>query len=201
MARPREHSDEEILSAASEVLLEHGVKVATSVIAARIGLSTAALFHRFGSKRNLIIQALIPKPPDMSAVHQGPDERPIDAQLALIGEGIVSHMQAMAPRLHALQSAGVHLGELFQRFETPPPVLMFRGMCGWFKRAIEQGRLQPGSPESYAIAFLGSLHGRHFFGEVLGIPFESSQKDYIQSATHLFTQGCLSARERQEGAP
>lgn len=199
MARPREHTDEEILNAASEVLLEQGVKVATSVIAARLGLSSAALFHRFGSKRNLIIQALMPKPPNLEQVQNGPDERPIAEQLAEIGESIVAHLQAMAPRVQALHSAGMPVKELFCQTESPPPVLMFQALSAWFQRAIDQGRIQPGSPENYATAFLGSMHGRHFFGQVIGIPFESSRQDYIKSATQMFTLGCVSARERQEG--
>lgn len=199
MARPREHTDEEILSAASEVLLEQGVKVATSVIAARLGISSAALFHRFGSKRNLIIQALMPKPPKMEWVHDGPDPRPISEQLAQIGQAIVAHMQAMAPRVQALHTAGVPMEELFKRFDTPPPVRMFQSMCAWFQRAIDQGRLEAGIPEEYALAFLGSLHGRHFFGEVLGVPFTTSREDYVQSATKLFTMGCASPQERKEG--
>lgn len=199
MARPREHTDEEILDAASEVLLEHGVKVATGVIAARLGLSSAALFHRFGSKRNLIIQALMPKPPDLDWVKGGPDERPIAEQLTQIGQAIVSHMQTIAPRVQALRTAGVPMDELFRHVDTPPPVMMFQSMSAWFQRAIDQGRVEPGAPESYAMAFLGSLHGHHFFREVLGIPFEPSREEYIQSATRLFTLGCASARERLEG--
>jgi AcrR family transcriptional regulator len=199
MARPKEYTDAEILDTAGQVLLEHGVKVATSVIAAQIGLSSAALFHRFGSKRNLIIQALMPRPPKMELVESGPDERAIQDQLAEIGQLIVAHMQAMAPRVAALHSAGVPMEELFKHFEKPPPVVMFQGMTAWFQRAIDLGRVRQASAEHYAMAFLGSLHGRHFFGEVLCIPIATSREDYIQSAACLFTLGCASAQERQGG--
>jgi len=199
MARPKEYTDEQVLDTACQVLLEHGVKVATSVIAAQIGLSSAALFHRFGPKRNLIIQALMPRPPEMGLVHSGPDERAIQDQLAEIGHLIVAHMQAMAPRVAALRNAGVPIEELFKHYEKPPPVMMFQGMTAWFERAIASGRVRQASAEHCAMAFLGSLHGRHFFGEVLCIPITTSRKDYIQSAACLFSLGCASAQERQGG--
>lgn len=199
MARPREHSDNEILKAAAEVLMEHGGGVATSVIAARLGLSSAALFHRFGSKRNLILQALVPKPPNLELMRAGPDERPIQEQLQEIAQGIVAHMQAMAPRIQTLNSAGISIQDVFQHLEEPPPVVLFRGMSGWFKRAMAQGRVVDGSPEDLALAFLGSMHGRHFFGEVLCVPLASSREDYIASATSMFALGCTSAQEREKG--
>ncbi len=199
MARPREHSDGEILDAAAEVLMEHGGGVATSVIAARLGLSTAALFHRFGSKRNLILQALVPKPPKLEQVQAGPDDRPVRVQLEEIGQGIAAHMQAMAPRIRTLHSAGISIHEVFRHFEAPPPVLLLRAMSAWFARAMEQGLVVQGNPEDLAVAFLGSLHGRHFFGGVLEVPLASTREDYIASATSMFALRSASAQEREKG--
>ena len=63
MARPRQVSDEDILTAAKEILLEHGAKASTTAIAKAVGLSQAALFKRFGTKLDLVKAALAPKTP------------------------------------------------------------------------------------------------------------------------------------------
>jgi AcrR family transcriptional regulator len=56
MARPRTVADDAILAAAAAAVAESGPsEVTLAQIGARVGLSAAALLHRFGSKRRLLL--------------------------------------------------------------------------------------------------------------------------------------------------
>ena len=63
MGRPRTVSDDVILEAARAVFLEQGPGASTQSIADRLSVSQAALFKRFGTKRDLMIAALMPPVP------------------------------------------------------------------------------------------------------------------------------------------
>ena len=56
--RPRKHSDEDILTATRQCVLDHGAQVSTELIADAAGVSQATLFKRFGTKDNLLRLAL-----------------------------------------------------------------------------------------------------------------------------------------------
>ena len=60
MARPQRVSETQILEAARQTFLEHGAKAPLSTIAKRLGVSTAALLHRTGSKEALLRRSLAP---------------------------------------------------------------------------------------------------------------------------------------------
>ena len=83
MPRPKTVSDEEIVSAARDVFLERGPSAPLSEIAKRVGLSQPALSQRFGSKRQLLEAALMPRslPAWVAALEAGPDDRPFREQL------------------------------------------------------------------------------------------------------------------------
>ena len=54
--RPRQFTDEDILTATQACILELGPSVSTTVIAGRVGMSQAALFKRFGTKEKLFLE-------------------------------------------------------------------------------------------------------------------------------------------------
>ena len=56
----RSHSDEEILLAVRDLLLEHGSRgVTTAAISERSGAPTGSLYHRFGSRANMVAELWI----------------------------------------------------------------------------------------------------------------------------------------------
>ncbi len=57
MPRPRTHTDEQILGAVRELLLESGPRgVTTAAVSQRSGAPTGTLYHRFGSRSNMVAQ-------------------------------------------------------------------------------------------------------------------------------------------------
>lgn len=60
MARPRTHSDEQILSAVRTLLLTQGPRgVTTAAVSQVSGAPTGTLYHRFGSRSNMVAELWI----------------------------------------------------------------------------------------------------------------------------------------------
>jgi AcrR family transcriptional regulator len=56
----RSHSDDEMLAAVRDLLLEHGSRgVTTAAISERSGAPTGSLYHRFGSRANMVAELWI----------------------------------------------------------------------------------------------------------------------------------------------
>ena len=184
MARPRQVSDEEILLAARACFLTHGPGVSTTVIASQLGISQAALFKRFGTKRELMFSALLPpsRPQWIARVEQGPDERPIPEQLLEIANAVSSFFDDLIPRMATLKASGCDLQRAMARFDVPPPVRGIKALTAWFDTAQRQGRLGAIEPGSTAMMFLGSLQGRAFLSHVLGL---TDPWDLDEYASHL----------------
>jgi len=162
MARPKKVTDAEILVVARTSFLEHGASVSTSKIAQELGVSQAALFKRFGTKRQLLMRALLPPavPPWASIASGGPDERPIVDQLTEIAVLILTFFVQMLPCLTVLRNSGVLDRDLLQHFDVPPPVIGHRAVTAWFQRAMDQGRIRPCDASMLAFNFIGAFHGR-----------------------------------------
>ncbi len=197
MARPRQISNEEILSVTKEMLIDHGVNVPTAAIAKRLGVSQAALFKRFGTKERLIHTALRPPEPSfIGMLDDGPDERPLEAQVAEISGAVHAHMERIGPTLVMLRSAGICPETLLAQYEgEPPPVVAHRALSAWLRRAKRRGLLRKDvDSASVAIAWLGMIHGREFFAKVLGRDPVRGSKRYLKQVMALLVGG-MSERE------
>lgn len=173
MARPRTVSDEAILEAARAVFLEQGPAASTQLIAEQLGVSQAALFKRFGTKKCLMIAALSPPPipPFALSLATGPTaDRDIQEQLREITTSVGQFFAGMIPRLSCLRAAGIPPEDLLARFDVPPPMLAHQALCDWLSRAMEQGQVRPTDPAPLAYALLGSFHMRVFISHLTRQP-------------------------------
>jgi AcrR family transcriptional regulator len=167
MVRPRQFSDADILSAAREVFLESGPSVSTTVIAERIGLSQAALFKRFGTKDDLMVQALTSAGPFPLAGRGGPDARPIATQLQEMADELAAFLARVVPCSAILRAAQIAPEQAFARFDVPPPIVVHRRFVAWLTAAREQGRVRDGVDlEHVALAFMGAMHIRTFLEHI-----------------------------------
>jgi AcrR family transcriptional regulator len=171
MGRPKEVSDEEIIIAARRCFLERGASVSALEIARELGVSHTTLFNRFGSKEGLMIAALGPPEvvPWISALDNGPDDRPIREQLAEHCKAISSYFEKLQAGLALLHAVGITTQMLLRgRKGDPPPVKAMRALIGWLQRAQSQGRLGPCDIETLASTVLGALQNWAFTARVCG---------------------------------
>jgi AcrR family transcriptional regulator len=198
MPRPRQVSDQQILASARAAFLRDGPGVSTTVIADDLGVSQAALFKRFGTKEQLLRRSMAPESPDWAAVlGDGPDERPIPAQLQVLGRTVSEFYERLVPCMATLRSAGVSPHELFADEEVPPPVRGVRAVAAWLAVAGEQGRVRDLDVDSFAMAFLGALQSRAFLRHVSGRPGPGADAGkYVDQLVDLLWRGIAPENER-----
>lgn len=169
MARPKQISDEEILAHARDLFIEFGAGVSTTVIAARCGVSQAALFKRFGTKDELMILSLAPKPTELVEwLEAGPDERPMVEQLKDLGTRASRFMAHSGPAMNVLMSCHLTKKDVFSHFQVPPPVLVHRALAGWFDRSIEAGLMRRVDTAKLALALMGAVRTHVMLRSVIG---------------------------------
>src|SRR5690606_13147635 len=88
--------------------LEHGPHASCERIAEDLGVSSAALFKRFGTKENLQRVALTPVPPPwLEDLAAGPlPDLPLRGQLLDLGGRFLFFFREMLPCVFALRAAG-----------------------------------------------------------------------------------------------
>lgn len=192
MPRPRQTSDEQILEAARATFLAEGPSASTATIAESAGVSQALLFQRFGTKKQLLLTALLPSgpPPFIALLEAGPDARPLGEQMTELSMAIAHHLESVLPRFAVLAASGFAPQACFDKVNPSPPVMSHRAMSAWVERAQAAELIRPCDPKSLASAWLGSLHARAFASKVLGQALPGKSTDaYVADLIDLLTAG------------
>ena len=114
--RPRQFTDDELFAAARRCFLEHGPTVSVAVIAGELGVSQAALFRRVGTKDELMLQALSPRPPEWIArIAEHESDAPVHEQLLALVREMDASFRQMMPCIAVLSAAGVTPHEVIGR--------------------------------------------------------------------------------------
>lgn len=160
MARPRLVSDEEIRSAVRRGVLEQGPQVSLELIADRLGVTTPALFKRFGSRNALLLSALaLPEHPRfVELLEQGPDQRPFETQLHEIIEAHMQFLDECWPCMAALRESGIPKEQLKELLGKGPLLKAVRLFTAWLDRARKAGLADVPNPEHVAMAVFGAGH-------------------------------------------
>jgi AcrR family transcriptional regulator len=200
MGRPKEVSDDQIISAARRCFLERGAGVTAIDIGRELGVSHTTIFNRFGSKEALMVAALGPpeKVPWVSLIEAGPDERPIRDQLVEHCTVISAYFQKLQAGLAVLQASGVTVDKIMRRRKgEPPPVQAFRALTAWLKRAQDKRRLAQCDVETLAATILGALHNWAFTAQVCGTSAtRAAGERYIERFIDLLWSG-IGSTERK----
>jgi AcrR family transcriptional regulator len=194
MPRPRNITDEEILETARAVFLEQGARVSTAVVAKRIGISQAVLFQRFGTKENLLIEALKPpkNPKWAELLRRGPDDRLIPEQLLEIAQAISLFLRDAVPCIAVMKSAGVDFDQVWKsELKEAPPFRAQRLIGEWLDRAQQQGKITSRiTTVDLATAFAGALQARPFMAHMASIELPPVESDpYLESLVEIIWRG------------
>jgi AcrR family transcriptional regulator len=170
MARPQKVSDETILAAARTYFVEQGAHASTDLLADQLGVSSAALFKRFGTKHNLLVAALTPQVPRwVLTLDEGPDAAPsMREQLEAVAGKLLRFLGEALPCVLALRNeipvdVPRHQG-------TPMPVLVQQQLAKFITIAQAQGRLGPCDPLAAAQALVGGIQARVMLEHLGGDP-------------------------------
>jgi len=192
MVRPRRFTDDMLLEAARSCFLEHGPSVSTSHIADAAGVSQATLFKRFGTKDQLMLRALMPRPEDApwEALHAPLDERPIADQLTEKGELMMAFFNHMQPCIAMLRAHSAVVIDDMAKSGKAPPIRALRAMQAFFDAAVTAGRMRPCHTESLALTWLGALRNRAFWTHTMpSHEMARTDLEYVQDFTETLWRG------------
>ena len=194
MARTKTVSDSDVLAEARRCFLAHGPGVSTEVIAEALDISQPAIFKRFGTKKALMLAALLPPavPAWVSALEDGPDDRPIVEQLREVIRQAAAFFAEAVPAMSVIKSSGISKEELLASFRVAPPVVAKRTLIGWLLRSEKRGLIRPVDSEAAATMILGALQFRAFFVEITGHAAGTSDEEYVDHLADLLTHGLAS---------
>ena len=160
MPRRRQVSDAQIIKAARKVFLEHGTQVPVTTVAKELGVSSATLFVRMGSKRGLISAALWPPdPPILEILEKGIARAvPIEDELFEILYQLATYAEAEIPATFTLYAAGLR-AKPGEDFSDVSPARLRRALTKWFSEAVRAGDMVC-APRTAAEVAIGTLEAR-----------------------------------------
>jgi AcrR family transcriptional regulator len=190
MARPRQISDEDILTTARSMFLEHGPQVSIQVVADRLGVSQAAVFKRFGTKVELMVAALVPAPPPfLDDLLVGPDDRPIQLQLQEMAGAMSLYFDQTFPCFAVLKSSGVNIdAALLECKGEAVPLRTHRALTTWMTIAQRRHLIRDVDPSAIATMVMGALHSHAFLAHFLGAQLGSSA-DHVRRMVDVVWTG------------
>lgn len=190
MARPRQVTNEQILTTMRSCVLEHGPQVPLDTVAAMLGVTGPALLKRFGNRQALLLQALRPPSnlPFVAAFLDGPSpDSPLVDQLDVLFTRVFDFFVEVVPCVAALRESGIPHEKVFDK--SASPMAAIRAMTRWVELAVERGLAECDAPESVATAMLGALQTRAFTAHIMKQAYSTrSTREYLHDLAQLFTK-------------
>jgi len=178
MGRRRQVSDQEISEAAREVFLDRGPKAPVAMVAKKLGVSTATLFQRTGSKQQLMLMALQPEGTAITELDRGlqPDV-PVRHQLAQVLIELNEYLGTIISGSLTLRAARIEA-----ELPEPTPYTLRRLLAQWLKQADITGVLKVEDPRTAADVLIGTLESRHIHAYMQQEQLSSKQhREYIRA--------------------
>jgi AcrR family transcriptional regulator len=174
VTRPKEVSDAEIIKAARKVFLERGTQTPVTEVAKELGVSSATLFLRMGSKDNLVTAALWPPdPPVMKRLDEGVRQgEPVDDQLLSIVYELADYVAAEIAATFLLYAGG-RRPRPGEDFSEVTPMVLRRKLARWLTEAAGAGRRSGPKPEIAAELIMGTLEARNLHAFITKKPIST----------------------------
>jgi len=178
MGRRRQVSDEQISLAAREVFLESGPKAPVAMVAKKLGVSTATLFQRTGSKQQLMLMALQPETTAIRELDRGVlTDTPIRDQLTRILVEVNEYLGTIIGGSITLRAARIEA-----ELPEPTPYKVRALLEQWLAQAHEANLLAVVDAKTTADVLIGTLEARHIHSYMLQQQLSSKQhRDFIHS--------------------
>jgi AcrR family transcriptional regulator len=178
MGRRRQVSDREISAAAREVFLDRGPKAPVALVAKKLGVSTATLFQRTGSKQQLMLMALQPEGAVITELDRGVQPGvPIREQLGHVLIELNQYLGTIISGSITLRAARIEA-----ELPEPTPSRLRVLLAQWLSQAAAAGLLTVTDTRTTADVLIGTLESRHIHAYMQQEPLSSKQhREYIQA--------------------
>lgn len=171
MARPKQVSDEDLIATARAVFLEKGPAVSVGVIARRLRVSPASIFHRVRTKNRLLVMALFPaEPPELAQLQRGPaPDSPLPEQLVEILMGLNTYSAVAVPALFMLVSAGVPMKPTKARGKAKDDPMQLRLRAALAQWLVRGSAVPASAALAAADTLIGAIEARYMHVYLGGI--------------------------------
>ena len=160
MGRRRQVSDREISVAAREVFLDRGPKAPVAMVAKKLGVSTATLFQRTGSKQQLMLMAFQPDSMLVTELDRGVQPGvPVREQLGHVLIEINQYLGAIISASVTLRAACIEAN-----LPEPTPYQLRTKLAAWLTQAASVGLLTVVDANTTADILIGAIESRHIGG-------------------------------------
>ncbi|MEO8466311.1 MAG: TetR/AcrR family transcriptional regulator [Gammaproteobacteria bacterium] len=178
MGRRRQVSDREISAAAREVFLDRGPKAPVAMVAKKLGVSTATLFQRTGSKQQLMLMAFQPEGTVITELERGVQPGvAIHEQLSQVLIELNEYLGTIIGGSVTLRAAGIEA-----ELPEPTPQRLRLLLAQWLAQATNIGLLAVVDTRTTADVLIGTLESRHIHSYMQQEPLSSKQhREYIHA--------------------
>ena len=189
--RPRKHSDEDILTATRQCVLDHGAQVSTELIADAAGVSRATLFKRFGTKDNLLHLALCTQIAAdwLDRLNTGPAPGSIREQIKEFAVALVylyrEHLPSLITWRVALSAQGLPKQE---ESGLPMPTRLRDALTAWVVRAQAQERMAMFDAKQWAVHFFSGCQAPTLRAFLIGEDIDD--ESYVETFIETLWKGC-----------
>jgi len=203
MGRTARVTREQVLHAARETFVDRGFEGATlAAIAAKVGVSPAALLRHARTKRDLFVACMGAERDDMlplAFLEQASGGEDPAVVLRRVAETMVPFLEeklraTMARFVYFKSVEGV--GRVPMPFDPgvrpTPPQRNLKLLEDYFRRAVRHGRIRVSNPRATALAFLATIHSYVFMQAVLQVlekPLPLSE--YVDAVLEVWTRGAI----------
>ena len=169
MGRPPLISRETLLQAAREVFVSDGLQASIRDVAARAGISEAAIFKRFATKAELIIAAMAPPAPDVARILAPLDAGDLRSGLCAAMANIVDYFREVLPVvLPVIVQSDVGLKGFADRVGESSATTLNAALADRFARAVNDRKIAPVQPFAAAGLIVATAHSIVLF-EIMGL--------------------------------
>jgi AcrR family transcriptional regulator len=186
MGRRRQVSDREISVAAREVFLDRGPKAPVAMVAKKLGVSTATLFQRTGSKQQLMLMAFQPEGTAVTELDRGVQPGvPVREQLGHVLIEINEYLGAVISASITLRAACIEAN-----LPEPTPSQLRARLAAWLSQAATLGLLTIVDAPTTADILIGAIESRHIHSYMQQRhPTSQQHREYIRAMLDVVFPG------------
>ena len=189
MGRPRTISNEDMLAAARDVFLKHGVFGSTKEIAKVAGVSEAALFKRYSTKAQLFMAAMAPPIPGIAAiVARAASMRSARTGLHALSIEVLDYFRIAIPMVLPLVSHPTFANDATRNFDSSPALDLVRAIAEHLRDERARKRLRVDDPRAAAALLVAALHSIALF-ELMGFHDGAMPKAGVRSLVDALWHG------------
>jgi AcrR family transcriptional regulator len=192
MPRPQTMSNTEILAAARRVFAQQGHAATTRDVAHAAGISPAVLYQRFGSKDDLFFAAMLPPPPDVTALLGVRTEAETDVEQHFVGvaQRILAYFEEVVPAfLRLITHPAFSLQSIAEAHEHILAARLVEGLAIHIADLQARGLVASVDAQAAAQVFIAAIHSLAIFAALPGMPMEHAHATTIEAFVAVFWRG------------